>query len=159
MGFLVSPFGRVSRRGFWLGYVLVFAILVAGAQFADIYLADKLPPADSFGPLADLILVFGGPFTVLVALLIPWVSLVMVVKRLHDRGFGGLMLLWKMVLLGALFWAAFSIHDFLPAPWGQIASLAAGVLAILMILRVLIIVMFLPGQIGPNRYGSDPLGG
>jgi uncharacterized membrane protein YhaH (DUF805 family) len=159
LGFLLSPFGRVSRRGFWLGYVVVFAILIAAAQFADMHFAEKTPPPSSFGPLQDAILVFGGPFTVAVALLIPWVTFVMLVKRLHDRGFGGLMLIWKIVLLGALFWAAFSIHHYLPAPWGQVASFAAGVLATLMILRLLIIVMFLPGQNGTNRYGADPLAG
>lgn len=159
MGFLLSPFGRVSRRGLWLGYLLTFTVLIVGAWFGDKALAARqafvLPPQlIALQPALDIA---GGPLLLAVAVLVPWATAMMILKRLHDRGFGGLLLVWKMVLLAALIWLAFNADRFAGEQTGDVIAIAALVIAALMVLRALIIVLFLPGQDGENRFGPDPL--
>ena len=159
MLFLLTPFGRVSRRGFWLGYVALFAALLVGARFADQRLKVQLPTQSPFiEPFAWAVDLAGGPFTLALIILLPWITGMMILKRLHDRGFGGAMLLWKALLLAGLVWLALHARTLAPAPWGGVLDIVCGVLAALMVLRVLVIVLFLPGQEGENRYGPDPLG-
>jgi uncharacterized membrane protein YhaH (DUF805 family) len=156
--FLLTPFGRVSRRGFWLGYVALFAAFLAGAWYGDRRLAVQLPTQSPLlEPFAWAVELAGGPFILAVIVILPWVTMMMILKRLHDRGFGGFMLVWKMVLLGGLGWLAFNARTLTPPPWGGILEVAAGVVALLMVLRVLAIVLFLRGQEGENRYGPDPI--
>lgn len=159
MGFLLSPFGRVSRRGFWLGYVALFAALLTGAHFADIALTRDgpvtLPPwLEPFQWALDVV---GGPATLAVLVLLPWTTVMMVLKRLHDRGFGGLLLVWKAIVLTGLLWIALHPAALAPAVYAPAVSAVAGGFAALMVLRLLVIVPFLPGQDGENRYGPDPL--
>ncbi|MDX2233436.1 MAG: DUF805 domain-containing protein, partial [Hyphomonadaceae bacterium] len=159
MLFLLSPFGRVSRRGFWLGYVLLFAVLFTGAYFADAALTREGPLtlpgwAEPFQWAFEMV---GGPVTTAVLVFLPWTTAMMILKRLHDRGFGGLILVWKIIVLAGLLWLAGQAHTLAPAPWAGVIAIAASVLALLMVLRVAIIVPFLAGQEGDNRFGPDPL--
>jgi uncharacterized membrane protein YhaH (DUF805 family) len=156
--FLLTPYGRVSRRGFWLGYVALFAVLILGAAWADRRLNVELPTQSPLvEPFAWAVDLTGGPLLLAVLILLPWVTGMMILKRLHDRGFGGAMLLWKAVLFMGLAWLGYNAATLAPAPWGGALQVAAGVLAALMALRVLVIVLFLPGQEGDNRYGPDPI--
>jgi uncharacterized membrane protein YhaH (DUF805 family) len=156
--FLLTPFGRVSRRGFWLGYVALFVWLLALARFADMATQFRLPLDSALlEPFAWAIDLAGGPFTLAVLVLLPWITTMMILKRLHDRGFGGLMLVWKLALLIGLAWVALNARAIAPAPWGGVLELVCGGIALLMVLRVLAIVMFFAGQEGDNRYGPDPL--
>jgi uncharacterized membrane protein YhaH (DUF805 family) len=159
MMFLLSPFGRVSRRGFWLGYVLLFAALMTAAWFADDRLTRNGPLRlpDWAEPFQFAFEWIGGPAMTAVALFLPWVTAMMVLKRLHDRGFGGLMLVWKAVAFGGLVWLALHAGQFAQGLTATAIAVAAGLLAGLMLLRVAIIVPFLAGQEGDNRYGPDPL--
>lgn len=160
MLFLLTPFGRVSRRGFWLGYVALFVWLLVGARFADGQAKVQLPMDSALlEPFAWAIDLAGGPFTLAVIVLLPWITSMMFLKRLHDRGFGGLLLVWKVVLLIGLAGLAFHAHALAPPPWGGVLEIVAGVLALLMVLRVVAIVLFFGGQEGENRYGPDPLAG
>lgn len=159
MGFLLSPMGRVSRRGLWLGYFLMFAVLGAGAWYGDRYLAANHPFVLPEGlmllqPALDIV---GGPLALALLVIFPWVTIVMLIKRLHDRGFGGLMLVWKLVLLGGLLAFAWNADHLLGDQIGAIAAIAALAIAGLMVLRTLIIVLFLAGQDGENRYGPNPV--
>ncbi len=159
MSFLLSPYGRVSRRGFWLGYVLTFAFLLVGAYFADQVLLEDAPIRlpDLLEPLQWALEMAGGPVTLAVVVLIPWVAAMMVLKRLHDRGFGGLILVWKLVAVIVLCWLAYSAHTFIAGPTGMTVEIIAAIVALLMVLRLVIIVLFLAGQDGDNRFGPDPL--
>lgn len=159
MMFLLSPFGRVSRRGFWLGYVLLFAVLLTGAYFADAHLTRdgplRLP--DWAEPFQFAFEWIGGPAMTAVFLFLPWVTLMMVLKRLHDRGFGGLALVWKAVALVGLLWVSFNAGQFASGPAAMALHVVTAVLAALMVLRLAVIVPFLAGQEGENRFGPDPL--
>jgi uncharacterized membrane protein YhaH (DUF805 family) len=156
--FLLTPYGRVSRRGFWLGYVALFIWLFVGARLADAATRLELPKDSSLlEPFAWAIELAGGPFTLAVFVLLPWITAMMILKRLHDRGFGGMMLLWKLALLIGLAWVAFNAHALAPPPWGGVLEIVCGGVALLMLLRVLAIVMFFGGQEGDNPFGSDPL--
>lgn len=160
MGFLLSPMGRVSRRGLWLGYVILFAVLGVAAYFGDQALAARqavvLPSQImALQPALDIV---GGPLLLAVFVLFPWVTMVMLIKRLHDRGFGGLLLVWKMVVLGGLLWFAWNADRLLGDETGAVMAIVALAIAALMVIRTFIIVLFLAGQDGENRYGPDPLG-
>ena len=159
VSFLLSPFGRVSRRGLWLGYVLGLVLLLAGAYFADRALTHGEPfVLPSFlEPLQWALDLVGGPFVLAIVVLMPWVNTVMVLKRLHDRGFSGFVLVWKFVALCVFCWLALTAHTFMAPPNGIIVESVASVVALLMVLRLLIIVLFLAGQDGANRFGEDPL--
>lgn len=159
MGFLLSPTGRVSRRGLWLGFLLTFAVLGVAAYFGDKALAARggvtLPSAlIALQPALDIA---GGPLLLAVFVLVPWATAMMVLKRLHDRGFGGLLLVWKAVVLAGLGWLAWNAEALVPGATGGLIALAALVIAAMMVLRMLIIVLFLAGQDGENRFGPDPL--
>ena len=156
--FLLTPYGRVSRRGFWLGYVALFVWLLALARFADLATRFQLPLDSALlEPFAWAIDLAGGPFTLAVLVLLPWTTAMMILKRLHDRGFGGLMLIWKLALLIGLGAFAFNAHAIAPPPWSSVLEIACGGIALLMVLRVLAIVLFFAGQEGDNRFGPDPL--
>lgn len=158
LGFALLPFGRVSLRGFWFGYVLTFAILALAATTADYFiLKDWLPTAVNAPWVEPVNAVFKGPALAAVAILAAWGFVMMIIKRLHDRGFGGLMLVWKALLMAGLGWLAWNAETFIPQPAGTYVSAAAGIILALLALRMLIIVLFLRGQAGENRFGPDPL--
>ena len=159
MGFLLSPYGRVSRRGLWLGYLLTFAVLGVAGYFADKALVARqafvLPPQlIALQPALDVI---GGPFLLLVVTFVPWVTIMMILKRLHDRGFGGLLLVWKALALGGLAWLAYNVETLVYGEVGHALAIGALVIAALIVVRTAIIVLFLGGQDGANRFGPDPL--
>lgn len=159
MGFLLSPTGRVSRRGLWLGYLLTFVALGAGAYFGDRALAANgafVLPAQliALQPALDIV---GGPLVLAVLVLVPWASAMMVLKRLHDRGFGGMLLVWKALVLAGLAWLMWNAPSLVPGDAGRVIALAALAIGALMVLRMAIIVLFLAGQDGDNRFGPDPL--
>ncbi|MBT9447739.1 MAG: DUF805 domain-containing protein [Hyphomonadaceae bacterium] len=159
MGFLLSPTGRVSRRGLWLGYLLTFAVLGVAAYFGDRALAANgafVLPAQliALQPALDIV---GGPLVLAVLVFVPWASAMMVLKRLHDRGFGGMLLVWKLVVLGGLAWLMLNAENLLPGDAGRLIAIMALVLGALMVLRTAVIVLFLAGQDGDNRFGPDPL--
>jgi uncharacterized membrane protein YhaH (DUF805 family) len=159
MGFLLSPSGRVSRRGLWLGYLLTFAVLGVAAYFGDKALAARggfvLPgQLIALQPALDIA---GGPLLLAVFVPVPWASAMMVLKRLHDRGFGGLLLVWKALVLGGVVWLMLNAEILVPGDEGRILALAALAVGALMVLRMAIIVLFLAGQEGDNRFGPDPL--
>jgi uncharacterized membrane protein YhaH (DUF805 family) len=159
MMFLLAPYGRVSRRGFWLGYVALFAVLFTGAFFVDAYLTRNGPIVlpDWAEPFQWALEMIGGPAQLAVLVFLPWVTAMMVLKRLHDRGFGGLLLVWKAVVLIGLLWLSAHATALIAGDLGAVVAIGAGVAAALMALRLAIIVLFLAGQDGENRFGPDPL--
>jgi uncharacterized membrane protein YhaH (DUF805 family) len=102
--------GRINRAKFWLGIVVLWAIVWVLAIIAA---------AANSGFLWGLVAILG--------VVIIWPSLALSIKRWHDRNKSG----W-WVLIGLV-----------PIIGGLWALIETG---------------FLPGTIGPNEYGLDPLG-
>lgn len=158
LGFVLLPFGRVSLKGFWIDYLLSFSVLALLAVLVDYFFATAWLASAASGPWVDTIInVFSGPALAAVMALAAWAFVMMVIKRLHDRGFGGLLLVWKALLLAGLGWLAWRAESLMPGQAGAAISAIAGVVFVLLVLRLLIIVMFLRGQVGENHYGRDPL--
>lgn len=164
MLFLFSPHGRMSRRGFWLGFVLLWAVLVTGAFFLDEHLTRAGPielaaPFDGYAWAMEMI---GGPAQTVVLLLFPFSLAPVTIKRLHDTGHGVLMLVWKLLATAGLGWLAGDAAAIATAQrWSDWAGFtlaaAAGLLIALLWIRVLVLAAAVAGEIGENRFGPDPL--
>jgi uncharacterized membrane protein YhaH (DUF805 family) len=140
--FLFSPYGRISRRDWWLKVYLGSLALVAAALAIDLLLLKTEGP----GPTSDT-----------VGLLWVWPIVAAYIKRLHDLGRTGWWLL-APVSVGLLCWSAiyFGRRYFGPdaaAPY-YIAAVAVG---FIVNAALLFFVFFVPGQRGVNKYGPDPL--
>ena len=127
--------GRSRRKEYWsfaLLMAVVYAVLLA-IVFSSVPWASLASPENAGNPLA-MYSIFASGLGLLVlvwwlATLIP--NLAVTVRRLHDRDMSGW---WVLGLIVA------SMVPFV----GFIASIA------------LLVLMFLPGTPGPNRFGPDP---
>jgi len=162
--------GRLSRAHWWRGALLVISAMLtvsilSGLLFADflnrhpeivqnLNNRDWLKSDDGKAVAAELgrwMLIPGLVFCVGL-----WMLLALGVKRLHDRGLSG----WLVLLVIVPFFAL----GFAPGIAAQ-ADLGEGVvnLAALFFLASVIwgVLQFgvLTGETGPNRYGPDPLAG
>lgn len=141
MSLLFSFFGRIGRGGFWLGVlaqmligILALVLIYMMVPFDQMLVkgADGQPVLDALGqPQID----FNNPAMMpafiiygIAGLLSLWISLATAVKRMHDRGRTGWlvlpMYLLMLVLVGVIWW--------------------------------LVDLGILEGQEGPNKYGPDP---
>jgi uncharacterized membrane protein YhaH (DUF805 family) len=128
-----SPFGRISRRQFWLHGVLpiVVASIVLG----------WIPVIGQILSLAFL-----------------WASVCIAFKRFHDLGYPGwwsLLYLVPTIAAMVVLAAGFFSPSILEAAW-LLAKILWGV-SVLIGLAQLLLVYVRIGQEGPNRYGPDPL--
>src|ERR1700744_2435308 len=140
--FFLSLQGRVSRQEFWLGYVgvIVIALILArllphaGGEFYFI-------PSDTADNEAwqDTPLSFGWPE--FISLVLTWPIIAIYAKRLHDLD---LTAWWLLLLPAVTFLAGVSM-------FGRL-HVAAYCLLIL-------VLGFLPGSHGVNRFGDDPRAG
>lgn len=102
--------GRINRAKFWLGIVILWAV---------VWILALIAAAANSGFLWGLVGILG--------IVLIWPSLALSIKRWHDRNKSG----W-WVLIGLV-----------PIIGGLWALIETGIL---------------PGTIGPNEYGIDPLG-
>jgi uncharacterized membrane protein YhaH (DUF805 family) len=128
-----SPFGRISRRQFWLHGVL---------------------------PVIGVSIVLGWiPFlNILVMIATWWASICITFKRFHDLGYPGW---WSLIAAIPMAAAIFLLVGsfFMPGLRGwRLASILYGIGGIIFIAQ-LIFVYCRVGQQGPNQYGPDPLAG
>lgn len=140
LDYMVLPFkryaqftGRSRRMEFWSFALLMTVIntVLLGIMFATTPgLFDNATPGDPFAMYGAM---FGGVGVLILlwflATFIP--SIAVSVRRLHDRNLSG----W--------WYLAFVVVSFIPFV-GLIASIA------------FLVVMFLPGTPGENRFGPDP---
>lgn len=148
MDFYFSAKGRVSRKDYWLRFVLpvlgvyIVAVLVIGG------LAAVLGDA---GAIAFLLAV---PVYVGVV----WASICVAAKRFHDRNWSGWWVLYFMLIgLGIVAVQYGAIFLFGDNPIGAILALVAGLASLGVGIWQLVLLGFLPGDKGPNQYGPDPL--
>ena len=102
--------GRINRGKFWLGIVILWAV---------VWILAFIAAAANSGFLWGLVGFLG--------ILLIWPSLALSIKRWHDRNKSG----W---------WIFIGLIPIIGSLWALIET------------------GFLPGTIGPNEYGIDPLG-
>lgn len=120
--------GRASRSEFWW-FMLFIGLVNVGVSLLMII----LPPA------------IGGTLSLIVSLLLLPPNLGLTVRRFHDRNLRGWWILLPLFALGG-----WMLTGGVAAP-----SLPGNLLSFLMCLAYLII-LCLPGQPGPNRFGPPP---
>ncbi|GGY41836.1 DUF805 domain-containing protein [Parvularcula lutaonensis] len=165
--FLFNPSGRISRKGYWIGFLLPYLALTE--------LAPRL-----LGGVPGMGVVFG-----LIALFYLWPSVIAVpFKRMHDLGKSGWLYLGAMIVALVLIVAAvvmgagqadggfegfaaqmesmpedevgmFMFELVMKSP----AAMVMGAMASIIYFGFVIYLLFFPGQSGPNQYGNDPLVG
>jgi uncharacterized membrane protein YhaH (DUF805 family) len=145
--FLFSSNGRISRKSFW--YFLV-------AYTAALIVAEMVDQAIGLYSAEDEIGVISG----LLSLLGVWPSIAISIKRFHDRDMSGWWVLWFIMLTIILIFLLFG----LPTSGSLFGDAGPSILTWLIISTAVIvqivqfiILAFLPGKHGENKYGPDPL--
>ena len=139
--------GRISRKPFWIGNLIMFAVLMVLVT-----------------PLT-LLIAFGGvnwgrrgaasiSLVAFLILLYPWTAIL--VKRMHDRDRPGILALLYVVpaLLSEVSNVLGLTGD--PERWTTLDYLLSAIM-IAVVLWILVEFGFMRGTPGPNRYGPDPL--
>jgi len=152
--FILSPYGRISRKVYWTNWVLPYFLILLLTIFFDraIAMADpQAAPAPIFRGIMSLVLF--------------WPSIAITTKRLHDRGMSGW---WNaapylaLIPVGAVWYqsrmmaaegAAAADRDLM-----SVLSFVAALTFVGFMIHLLINLLILQGQTGPNKYGEDPLG-
>src|SRR5215813_2402707 len=130
--------GRISRRPFWIAWIILIAIEIV------VMLAAEGPHEDRLTALADLILIYP--------------QFAVCAKRGHDRNtptwviglFFALAAAFDLLLLGG--WITTADLKSPPAP-----VLFLVIPLVLLALVLIVDLGFRRGTRGPNRYGPDPL--
>jgi len=147
---LTTTEGRISRKQWWIGLLVIVAIAIGLTIVLSII---------SFG---NLLLLSWGGFIISLALL--WPSYCIGIKRRHDRDNDGrdlVALIGASVVLNLL--QVLGIGMTTGEVWGQPALVPDMWLMVLQFLvfvfavYMLVQVGFLKGTEGPNQYGPDPL--
>jgi uncharacterized membrane protein YhaH (DUF805 family) len=155
LGYLYGSFqGRINRKPFWWGTVLLLVVLTAisiGA-FATVgpSLSTDLDPDDP--RLKTFIFVMQA-----ISLVSLYPGLALTVKRLHDRDQSGYVagFLYLPLLVKEVTDLAGITGD--PENPGPL-DLPLNAIVFIVSIVFLILLGFLRGTAGPNRYGADPLG-
>jgi uncharacterized membrane protein YhaH (DUF805 family) len=135
--YLLSFRGRISRQEFWLGYVgAVILIILVGRSLESVSLY-LLRPAGRPWFRDELDLAIQLPMLLVAGTLI-WPMIAIYAKRLHDMNVSA----WWLPVLPAITIAAelTSLDGWHLATWIQVLVLG-----------------FLPGSRGSNRFGVDPV--
>jgi uncharacterized membrane protein YhaH (DUF805 family) len=160
-GFLLSPYGRISRKLYWLNFLLPYIAITIVVTILDYAMFEINPETGEPPP------VFQG----VLALIAFWPSLAVTTKRLHDRGMTGW---WQAAPLVAAIPVAVAAYWYytntmnagaqatnlavVDPTVGAVLMIGVGSVLAWLVLYPLINTLFLRGQAGPNKYGDDPLG-
>jgi uncharacterized membrane protein YhaH (DUF805 family) len=153
--FLFSPQGRITRKAYWLGFIVPYFLAVFGGIALDFAL---------FAPIDATTYVRPPVFHSIALLFFLWPSIAVPVKRLHDRGMTGwwvaaplAVIIVASVLFAAMGGGRTESVDDMPLP-AQFIALATVLALAVAVFYPAINIMFLRGQKGPNKHGPDPLG-
>jgi len=141
--------GRSCRAEFWWAYLFVFLTQIAAGLIIAIAEAAKLPA------ILSLLLSFGS-IALSVFLFVAQVSLAF--RRLHDVGRSAWYKLW--VVLAAI--SVLIIGSLVLSMTGDGAKLIVIPLMVVLALVPSCVLLYWygkKGQVGPNKYGADPLQG
>lgn len=146
LGFLFSPSGRVSRKGYWQGWILPSTALGIAASVIDLAAGGDATT---------------GTASTITTLLTVWPNTAITIKRYHDRGMSGWWILWSIVIVLLLCVPAFAAIESLALHnivWPWVVTWISLYAASFAVIAFALIVYFLPGDFGANRFGADPLG-
>jgi uncharacterized membrane protein YhaH (DUF805 family) len=133
--YLLSFKGRISRQEFWLGYVgAVLVILLVSRPLADVILHQLRPSGRAWYreeiALAQVLAWW------LASILVLWPILAIYAKRLHDLDLSA----WWLLALPVV-----TLVGWMVGIWNLSTWLGVIVLG------------FVPGMRGDNRFGADPI--
>lgn len=159
--FLFSPYGRISRKTYWLNWMLPYLGVSIVAAILDFAMFPVNPETGEPPPV----------FQAITGLILLWPSLAVTTKRLHDRGMTGW---WQAAPLVAAIPVAVAAYWYytnkmnadaqatnlavVDPTVGAVLTIGIGSVLAWLVLYPLINALFLRGQTGPNKYGDDPLG-
>jgi uncharacterized membrane protein YhaH (DUF805 family) len=154
---LFSFHGRINRAKYWLASLFWTAVaIVVGGVMIGLLAKDIMAlGADPSGEqIVRLVLSYGLGFVLILLLgLVMLISSVAIgIKRLHDRDQSG----WWILLLYFGPAAASAIEE---SSGSSVASLVFSLVSFGIWIWAIVVLGFLRGTRGPNRYGPDPLGG
>ncbi|MGV6801995.1 MAG: DUF805 domain-containing protein [bacterium] len=161
--FLFNPNGRISRKGYWLGFLLPYVIISVLLEYQE-----------AVGVPAGVAAIISA----VVGLFYFWPSIAVPVKRFHDRNMTGWwVLIFSLIVIGllAVAFASFvgrqeyldlmaevnsgndaAAMQIMQMFFSSTLSTISIVVAIIVSLIQFIIIGFLPGTEGDNKYGTDP---
>ena len=154
--------GRVRRQDWWLLGILVgIAQLVTMFAAASVHGALNPGAAIAEAPFYDLLNRVPVWISLPIQLVFVWPTLSLSVQRYHDRNHSA----WPIFAYYAVLYGA----DYLPEQaWGWLSALdntqqgivlfVWGAIWIVAAIGILIVLGFLDGTQGPNRYGPSPKG-
>ncbi|HYF07699.1 MAG TPA: DUF805 domain-containing protein [Acetobacteraceae bacterium] len=149
--------GRIRRRVWWLAYALPVLAGLLALVVPNLMIEYRTGQERSLYRGAEWYLLFG----------LGWIATAGAIRRLHDRGRSGwlVLLAWVVLLLPwtgwMLFWEAARLH-------GQQAGAGMPIMVVIVVLLLVFALAclwmvvelgFLRGTPGPNAYGPDPRGG
>ncbi len=155
MQFLFSAKGRISRKQFWLNFVLpllgvylVVIVVIGGLLAATGALSGDPNP---------IMLGLAGLIALPIYIAVVWASVCVGSKRFHDRNMSGWWVLWFMLISVGIAVVQYGSIGLMGAQAAGIIVMICGLASFVVSIAQLVILGFLPGTKGPNQYGADPL--
>jgi uncharacterized membrane protein YhaH (DUF805 family) len=150
IAFYISPYGRASRKSYWLYFILAFFSINVVVYLIEEYVL-SLPS----------VRVFGDPYGYLslaTEITLAWPTVVISIKRFHDINLSGW---WLLTFVPFYLWY--------PDSQSFVVSRMADNYAVIVLLVFLglitlygaylsLLQLFKAGTSGENQYGPDPLG-
>jgi len=152
LGFYFSPIGRITRKAYWLKYVIPLVVVTLASGLADqFFFPEMLLSSDT------------GPVSAILNLVLLWPTIAVTTKRFHDRNMSGW---WQLLFNAGIGVGAFMVGMAIGAAGGdpealsqqELPMLLGGMAVILAAGGIeLVLLGFLPGTKGRNDHGDDPL--
>ena len=160
--------GRISRKQFWIGAIVLAVIsIVVSFGVASIMGVSLFGMAMMSGDVESMLAQSTqlAWINLIIYLIFCWPGYALAVKRRHDRGATGILVLIS-IGLGVLtyllqgFGLGYDVTDMgngVMVPMPSMISSVLGVISGLLGLYLLVVLGFLKGYEGENAYGPDPL--
>lgn len=158
--FLFTLEGRISRKQFWLNYILVMFGLNFVVSFLVVMLTVGFSQLSTLGDVIGVVMFAGlGLIWLLMTLANIWAAIAVSMKRLHDRNMSGWWVLWFLLAVygGYALGVSMTMNVMGFGAAEKIIGALMLITSLIALITQFIIMGFLPGTVGPNKYGEDPL--